>query len=519
MNNLANTIKSVNEGLKKGEFSVEELRAEYIKRIKKENPGLNAYLSIFEHSGISNFQPSTRAKLGAGPVPHRNEVSGAGFPISNLKPKTQNLEPNSLVGVPCAVKDNILIEGEKCTAASKILENYVAPYDATVITKLKQAGAVFLGKTNLDEFAMGATGEKSAFGPTLNPHDHLRVAGGSSAGSGAAVAADLAVYALGSDTGGSIRAPAAWCGVVGLKPTYGLVSRNGLIAMASSLDQIGPITKTVEDAAIVLNTIAGQDPMDSTSSPRVDSTSSKRDIPDYTLNLDRPITGLKVAVPREFFGGGLDDQVSNLTQAAIAKLESLGAHIDQVSLSMIEYAIATYYIIVPSEISANLARYDGIKYGYSSIKHEAGSMKQGLLDVYLNSRAEGLGSEVKRRIMLGTYALSAGYYDAYYLKAQKVRALIKQGFDRIFEKYDMIVGPTMPTVAPKLGELDDPLAGYLADIYTCPVNLAGLPAISVPCGHVERDNKKLPVGFQIIAKHFHEAKLLQVAHNLEAALK
>ena len=276
--------------------------------------------------------------------------------------------------------------------------------------------------------------------------------------------------------------------------------------MASSLDQIGPVTKTVEDSAIVLNAIAGHDQMDST------SVSSSRDLPDYTARISESIKGLKVAVPKEFFGEGLDNQVNNLTQAAIAKLESLGAHIDQVSLPMIEHAIAVYYIIVPSEISANLARYDGIRYGLSK-------KNKSLLDVYLESRAEGLGDEVKRRIMLGTYALSAGYYDAYYLKAQKVRALIKQDFDKIFEKYDVIVGPTMPTVAPKLGELDDPLAGYLADIYTCPVNLAGLPAISIPCGFADVEGARLPVGFQIIVKHFNEPKLLQVAHNLEQSLK
>ncbi len=489
MNNSYHTIKSVNEGLKKGEFSVEEITAEYLGRIKKENPKLNAYLTIFDHK-TTNYKRFDRP-----------ELTVEGLQTTNL-----------LSGIPCAIKDNILIEGEKCTAASKILENYVAPYDATVVTKLKQAGTVFLGKTNLDEFAMGATGERSAFGPTLNPHDHSRVAGGSSAGSGVAVAADLAIYALGSDTGGSIRAPASWCGVVGLKPTYGLVSRHGLIAMASSLDQIGPITKTVEDAAIVLNTIAGHDQLDST------SISPSRDLSDYTANLNKPIKGLKVAVPNEFFNTGLDNEVNNLIQATIAKLESLGAHIDQVSLPMINYAVATYYIIVPSEISANLARYDGIRYGLSA-------KRSSLLDVYLDSRAEGLGPEVKRRIMLGTYVLSAGYYDAYYLKAQKVRALIKQDFDRIFEKYDVIVGPTMPTVAPKLGELDDPLAGYLADIYTCPVNLAGLPAISIPCGFAELPTTnyqlpttKLPVGFQIIAKHFDESKLLQVAYNLEQVL-
>jgi len=467
---IGHTIKSVNEGLKKSEFSVEEIRRDYLKRIEKENPKLNAYLSVFDELNAK------RSTLNAGP----------------------------LAGIPCAIKDNILISGEKCTAGSKILKNYIAPYDATVITRLKKAGTVFLGKTNLDEFAMGSTGENSAFGPTLNPHDHTRVAGGSSAGSGAAVAADLAVFALGSDTGGSIRAPASFCGVVGLKPTYGAVSRYGLIAMASSFDQIGPITKNVEDAAIVLNAIAGRDPLDSTSVPR--------DVPDYTAGLGKPIKGLKIGIPKEFMGEGLDPKINDLVQKALSELESLGAHIDEISLPMIDYALAAYYIIVPAEISANLARYDGIKYGHSSHEKE-----KRLLDVYLNSRAEGLGDEVKRRIMLGTYTLSAGYYDAYYLRAQKVRALIKRDFEKIFEKYDAVVGPTMSSVAPKIGELSDPLSLYMADIYTVQVNIAGLPAISVPCGFVEVNGVKLPAGLQIIGKHFDEEKILQLAYAYEQA--
>ncbi len=467
---FGHTIKSVNEGLKKGEFSVKEIRNEYLKKIEKENPKLNAYLSVFSAEGGS--------------------ASGG------------DLETNLLAGVPCAIKDNILISGERCTAASKILENYIAPYNATVIDKLKKTGAVFLGKTNLDEFAMGTTTENSAFGPTLNPHDHSRVAGGTSGGSAAAVAADLAVYALGSDTGGSIRCPASFCGVVGLKPTYGAVSRYGLIAMASSFDQIGPITKNVEDAAIVLNAIAGHDPLDSTSVPR--------DIPDYTANLGKPIKGFKIGVPKEFMGEGLDPKINNLIQKALSELELLGAHIDEASLPMTDYALAAYYIIVPAEISANLARYDGIKYGHSTFEKDGH-----LLDVYLNSRAEGLGDEVKRRIMLGTYTLSAGYYDAYYLRAQKVRALIKRDFEKTFEKYDAVVGPTMSTVAPKTGELSDPLSLYMADIYTVQVNIAGLPAISVPCGFAQVDGKNLPVGLQIIGDHFDEGKILQIAHALE----
>jgi aspartyl-tRNA(Asn)/glutamyl-tRNA(Gln) amidotransferase subunit A len=465
VNNIGHTIKSVNEGLKKGEFSVEEITAEYYGRIEKENPKLNAYLSVFDLKRDAN-------------------------------------DANVLAGVPCAIKDNILVAGEKCTAASKILENYIAPYDATVIAKLKKAGAVFLGKTNLDEFAMGTTTENSAFGPTLNPHDHGHVAGGTSGGSAAAVAADLAVYALGSDTGGSIRCPASFCGVVGLKPTYGAVSRYGLMAMASSFDQIGPITKNVEDAAIVLNAIAGRDPLDSTSVPR--------DVPDYTVNLGKPIKDMKIAVPKEFFGEGLDKQVNDCIQKAIAKLGSLGAHVDEVSLPMIDYGLAAYYIAVPSEVSANLARYDGIKYGRSTYEKS-----KSLIDVYLDSRAEYLGEEVRRRIILGTYVLSAGYYDAYYKKAQKVRALVKNDFHKMFEKYDVIVGPTMASPAPKLGELDNPLALYLVDIYTVSVNIAGLPAISVPCGFAQVEGKNLPVGLQIIGDHFDEGKILQIAHAYE----
>ncbi len=505
------TIRSTREGLAKKEFSPAELRRGFLKLIEKENPSLNAYLLVFD-----------------------KPVSSLQSPVSGLQPPA-----SSLAGVPCAVKDNILIGGTICTAGSKILKNYVSAYDATVIKKLKQAGAVFLGKTNLDEFAMGTTTENSAYGPTLNPHDHARVAGGSSGGSAAAVAAGLAVYALGSDTGGSIRAPASFCGVVGLKPTYGRVSRHGLIAMASGFDQIGPITKNVEDAAIALNAIASHDPMDSTSSPRA--------VPDYTEFLGKDIKGLKVAIPREFFSEGLDPQVAGLVEKATSKLQTLGAHVDYVSLPLTDYALAVYYILAPSEISANLARFDGIRYSHSS------GEGQTLLDTYTHSRAEGIGDEVKRRIMLGTYALSAGYYDAYYLKAQKVRTLVKQSFDKIFEKFDVIVGPTMPTVAPKLGELDTPLAAYLADIYTVQVNLAGLPAISVPCGPVpklpvpvpklnlplaRRDGRTrgtsqkaerpegratsargrsisspgLPVGLQIIGNHFDEGTILRTAY-------
>ena len=461
------TIKSAKAGLEKKEFTADELRKEFLKLIKKEEK-LNAFISILDSEPV----------------------------IGVYKLKT------NLSGVPCAIKDNILIEGTITTAASKILKNYVAAYDAAVVEKLKSAGAVFLGKTNLDEFAMGTTTENSAFGVTLNPNDHSRVAGGSSGGSAAAVAAGLAVYALGSDTGGSIRAPASFCGVVGLKPTYGRVSRHGLIAMASGFDQIGPITKNVEDAAMVMNVIAGHDQLDSTTSPK--------SVPDYTKNLGKDIKGYKIAVAKEFFKTGLNSKVANLIEKAIAKFQSLGAHVDYVSLPLTDYALAVYYIIVPSEISANLARFDGVRYGHSA------SDTKLLIETYLFSRAEGFGPEPKRRIMLGTYVLSAGYYDAYYLKAQKVRTLIKQSFDKVFEKFDVIVGPTMPTTAPKIGEFETPLSAYLADIYTVQANLAGLPAISIPCGTIEDGNKNLPVGLQIIGKHFDEEKIFQIAYAYES---
>ncbi len=459
------TIKDTINGFKKKEFLPEELRQAFLRLIKKENKELNAYLNIFEESD-----------------------SGEGRGI--------------LAGVPCAVKDNILIEDTRCTAGSKILENYVSTYDSTVIKKLKEAGAVFLGKTNLDEFAMGSSTENSAFGPTKNPHDLTRVPGGSSGGSAAAVAGGLAVFALGSDTGGSIRLPASFCGVVGLKPTYGRVSRYGLMAMASSLDQIGTLTKNVYDSALVLNLIAGQD--------NYDSTTLSEEIKDYTQDLDRPLKGLKIGVPKEYFGQGLDSEVANSIQKAIAKLQSLGGEIVEVSLPHSEYALAAYYIIMPSEVSANLARYDGIKYGFSKSK------AKNLMNVYLESRGQGFGEEARRRIMLGTHSLSSGYYDAYYRKAQQVRTLVKKDFDEAFKKVDVIIGPTAPTVAFKIGEkINDPLSMYLSDIYTVAINLAGIPAISVPCGFVQVEDKNLPVGLQIIGNQFDEATILRVAYNYE----
>ena len=481
------TIRDIQGGLKKGDFSAEEIFNHYQKKIKKENKRLNAYLSIFE-------SPASQDRI----TPHQSD------PLTAIQ-KGGGLGAGQvfLEGIPCAVKDNILIANTRCTAASKILKNYVSAYDATVIKKLKSFGVSFLGKTNMDEFAMGTSTENSAFGPTKNPHDTSRVPGGSSGGSAAAVAADLCVFALGSDTGGSIRQPAAFCGVVGLKPTYGRVSRHGLIAMASSLDQIGPITKNVYDAALVMNTIAGYD--------KFDSTTLNKEVPDYTKNLNKDIKGLGVGVPKEFFREGLSTEVAEKVRSTISKMESIGCKIVDISLPNFEYALAAYYVIIPSEVSANLSRFDGIRYGRSSKSANT------LIDTYLESRAEGLGPESKRRIMIGAYALSAGYYDAYYLKAQKVRRLIKQDFDSAFEKVDIIVGPVSPTTAFKIGEkTSDPLALYLEDIYTVPVNLAGLPGISVPCGKGKDSN--MPVGFQMIGKPFDEETLLRAAHQLESVI-
>jgi aspartyl-tRNA(Asn)/glutamyl-tRNA(Gln) amidotransferase subunit A len=407
-----------------------------------------------------------------------------------------------LAGIPYAAKDNLLVSGTVATGGSKILEHYRSAYDATVIGKLAAGGAQLLGKTNMDEFAMGSSGENSAYGPVKNPRDPSRVPGGSSAGSAAAVAADLCVFALGSDTGGSIRQPAALCGIVGLKPTYGRVSRHGLMAMASSLDQIGPLTKSVRDAAHVLGVIAGHD--------RLDSTTVARDVPDYDEGLDHDIAGLRVGIPKEYFGEGLSAEVRTNVERGISALEKRGAVLCEVSLPHSEYALAVYYIVQPSEVSANLSRYDGIRYGHSSAHAE------NLLEVYRRSRGEGFGAEPLRRIMLGTYALSAGYFDAFYLKAQKVRALVRRDFDRAFERCDVLAGPTSPSVAFPLGEKsDDPLAMYLSDIYTVPVNLAGLPGISVPCGN--GSDSGLPVGLQLIAPAWHEHELLRVAWHVEDA--
>ncbi|MEZ0535652.1 Asp-tRNA(Asn)/Glu-tRNA(Gln) amidotransferase subunit GatA [Caldicellulosiruptoraceae bacterium PP1] len=404
-----------------------------------------------------------------------------------------------LYGLPLAIKDNICTKDIKTTCASKILYNFVPPYDATVIKKLKDAGMNIIGKLNMDEFAMGSSTENSAFHTTRNPWNIETVPGGSSGGSAACVAADEAYFTLGSDTGGSIRQPASLCGVVGMKPTYGRVSRFGLIAFASSLDQIGPLTKDVTDCALSMNIICGHDPYDATSAPIA--------TPDFTKALVNDVKGIKIGVPKEYMEKGINDEVRKSVEKALELLESLGATWEEFSIPIVEYALPTYYIIASSEASSNLARYDGVKYGYRTESYDD------LLDLYKKTRSEGFGAEVKRRIMLGTYALSAGYYDAYYKKGLKVRTLIKNAFDEAFSKYDVIISPTSPTTAFKIGEkVSNPIEMYMSDICTVPVNIAGLPAISIPSG---LDSKGLPIGLQIIGKAFDEETILRVAYTFE----
>ncbi len=406
-----------------------------------------------------------------------------------------------LSGIPIAIKDNICVEGEDTTCASKILKGFKPPYDATVIKKLKAEGALLIGKANMDEFAFGSSCETSCYGPTRNPWDVARIPGGSSGGSAAAVAADETILALGSDTGGSIRQPASLCGVVGLKPTYGRVSRYGLIAFASSLDQIGPITKDVEDAALLLSVIAGHDEMDSTS---VDMP-----VPDYTRSLTKDVKGLKVGVPKEYFVKGVDAEVEKAVKKAIDVLKDLGATAKEITLPHTEYAISTYYIVAPAEASSNLARFDGVQYGFRA------EGARDMIDMYIKTRSQGFGNEAKRRILLGTYALSSGYYEAYYLRAQKVRTRIKGDFDAAFKECDCIVTPTSPTPAFKIGEkTGDPLGMYLSDIFTIPANLAGLPGMSIPCGF---SREGLPIGLQFLAKPFDEETIFRAAYAFEQA--
>jgi len=411
-------------------------------------------------------------------------------------------KPGCMEGIPVAVKDNICMRGMPATCASRILQNFYPPYDATVIEKMKNAGAIVVGKTNMDEFAFGSSTESSAFGPTRNPFDETRVPGGSSGGSAAATGANLCFGALGSDTGGSIRQPAAFCGVVGLKPTYGRVSRYGLIAFASSLDQIGPITKDVRDACILMNVISGRDERDSTS---VDI-----NVPDYTAFLKEDVSGLRVGIPEEYLSSGIEEPVRERTDEIIRLVEKLGVEVRRISLPHTRYGIAVYYIVATAEASSNLARFDGVKYGFRTSNY------RNLQEMYMNTRGEGFGSEAKRRIILGTYVLSAGYYDAYYMKAQKVRALIRKDFTEAFREVDVIITPTTPELPFMLGEKkEDPLRMYLSDIFTANINLAGLPAMNLPVGFVN----SLPVGVQIIAPHFREERIFEIAYAIEQSLK
>jgi aspartyl-tRNA(Asn)/glutamyl-tRNA(Gln) amidotransferase subunit A len=466
------TVTEARTRLRARELSATELTRACLDRIAAVEPGLHAYLTVCEPEALEQAHVADR-RLGAADAP-------------------------ALCGIPLAIKDIFATRGVRTTCASRILENFVPPFDATAIARLRDQGAVFLGKTNMDEFAMGSSTENSAFGPTKNPYDLGRVAGGSSGGSAAAVAADECLAALGTDTGGSIREPASFCGVVGIKPTYSRVSRYGVIAYASSLDQVGPFAKTVRDAAILLGAIAGVDPRD--------STCSARPVPDYERALTGDVTGMRVGVPKEFFVEGMEREVEDATRAALKQFEAMGARAVEISLPHTEYAIGAYYLIATAEASANLARYDGIRYG---LRAEAATLGE----LYSLTRAHGFGTEVKRRIMLGTFALSSGYYDAYYLKAQKVRTLIRRDFERAFEHCDLIVTPTAPTTAFKLGEKTaDPLQMYLSDIFTISVNLAGLPGLVVPCGY---DNLNLPIGLQILGPHFGEEAILRAGDTYE----
>jgi len=472
------TIDTVRSALAEGTATATSLALSFFDAIQKQDGEIGAFLTLSKERALIKAAEIDELVKGGKPLP-------------------------PLAGVPVAIKDVMVTRGVRTTAGSRILDNFVPPYDSTAVARLERAGAVVLGKLNCDEFAMGSSNENSAYHPVRNPRDTSRVPGGSSGGAAAAVAAGMAVATLGSDTGGSIRQPASFCGVVGMMPTYGRVSRYGLIAFASSLDHIGPLTHSVKDAALVLRTIAGRDPMD--------STSADVPVPDYVVELEKPIKGLRVGVAKEYFGEGLDPEVRGSVEAAIDRLRDLGCEIVKVSLPHTEYAIPTYYIVATAEASANLSRFDGVRYGYRSKKTRS------LLEMYQRTRDEAFGTEVKRRIMLGTYALSAGYYDAYYLKAQKVRALLTRDFDEAFRKVDVIATPTSPTAAFRLGEkVNDPLAMYLADIYTVTADLAGIPGISVPCGQTKEN---LPIGLQILGKHFDEATVLRLAQAYETGVR
>ncbi len=466
------TIHEAHDLLKRREISSVELTTAVLDRVGKIDEKVDALLTVTDDLAMVQAQKA-------------DELYNTG-------------EVTPLTGIPAIIKDNMCTRGTRTTCSSKMLENFIPPYNATAVEKLKLQGIVMMGKSNMDEFGMGSSTENSAFYPTRNPWDRDRVPGGSSGGSAVSVASDETIFALGSDTGGSIRQPSGFCSVAGLKPTYGRVSRFGLVAFASSLEQIGPITKDVTDAALVLNAIAGHDEKDSTTVPHP--------VPDYTQSLIPDVKGLRLGIPKEYFVEGMEEGVKQTIETAISKLEELGATVEETSLPSSKYALSVYYIIAPSEASANLARYNGVKYGFSF--HEADSM----WDAMEKTRQHGFGPEVKRRIMLGTYALSAGYYDAYYLKAQKVRTLIRQEFDQTFEKFDALITPTSPTVPFKIGEkMEDPMQMYLADVCTLPINIAGIPGIVVPAGFIDG----LPVGMQILAKPFAEETLLRIAYAYE----
>ena len=466
------TIAQLAQGLQKGEFSSEELTRVYLDRIEKFDTQVNAYVTVTAEQAL------------------------AAAKAADARIKAGNAGP--LTGIPLAHKDIFCTDGVRTSCGSKMLDNFIAPYDATVVSRFKDVGVVMLGKTNMDEFAMGSSNETSYYGPVKNPWDLNAVPGGSSGGSAAVVAARLAAASTGTDTGGSIRQPAALCGITGLKPTYGLVSRYGMIAFASSLDQAGPMARSAEDCAIMLGAIAGFDERD--------STSVERAVPDYRAGLDNSIAGLKIGLPKEYFGEGLDANVARVVEEAIAEYKKLGAEVVEISLPNTSLAVPVYYVVAPAECSSNLSRFDGVRFGYRC------EDPKDLMDLYKRFRGEGFGAEVQRRIMIGTYALSAGYFDAYYLKAQKVRQLISDDFKRAFEQVDVIMGPTAPTVAFNIGEKsDDPVTMYLSDIYTIAVNLAGLPGMSIPAGFV--GNR--PVGLQLIGNYFDEARLLNVAHQYQ----
>jgi aspartyl-tRNA(Asn)/glutamyl-tRNA(Gln) amidotransferase subunit A len=477
MNIDALTVASTRIAMEEKQITAKALVDAFYAKIEAEDPAIGAYLTLSKERA---YRQAARV----------DELADRGDELP------------ALAGVPIAVKDVFTTKDVRTTAGSKILENFIAPYDATVVSRLEEAGAIILGKTNCDEFAMGSSNENSGFHPVRNPRDHTRVPGGSSGGSAAVVAAGTAVASIGSDTGGSIRQPAAFCGVVGLKPTYGRLSRYGLIAFASSLDHPGPFAKTVKDAAILLEVMAGRDPMD--------STTADIPVPDYCEHVGRPVEGMKIGVPMEYFEDGLDTDVRAAVELGLHELACAGAQIVPLSLPHTSYAIPTYYVIATAEASSNLARYDGVRYGLRSKEAKT------LSEMYRRTRDAGFGAEVKRRIMLGTYVLSAGYYDAYYLKAQRVRSLLARDFDEAFAKVDVLITPTTPTSAFKLGEkTDDPLAMYLADIFTVTADLVGIPGISIPCG---KSKEGLPIGMQILGKHFDEATVLRVAHVAEHAL-